>query len=147
MKPIKPELLGNILKVPGNAERLGFAPCAFVEHANPDATDTKAGFEYERELQRLCEGYLSQHEIWFHHLSTRARESSGMPDLLFVIPPAQRPCAVELKSNSGRLSEEQIQIMTRMKSNGWEVYLVRTWDQWMGIFDLSTKQWEPQINS
>jgi hypothetical protein len=142
MRAIKPELLGNLLKVPGNSERLGFAPCAFVEHEKQEESDTRAGYEYERELQRLCEGSLAQKEIWFHHLSTRARESTGMPDLLFVL--SGRPCAVELKSRTGKLRKEQREVMARMKSNGWEVYLIRSWEEWLGVFDLKTKQWEPE---
>lgn len=147
MKAFKPSELGRLLGDPENAAIVGGYNVDFAikyPHPLPDAEpieDTKAGFAMERQLQQLCQGYLAQKGIWYHHLSTRSRESGGMPDILCVLPP-NRPVAVELKSQSGKLSRKQVEVMTRMSSNGWEVYVVRTWESWLGVFDRTTKEWK-----
>jgi hypothetical protein len=132
MRAFKPSELERLLEVPGNAERLGFAPSAFVEMPPAEKpTDTKAGFEYERELEVLCENWLRQHDIYFIHLSPRAREKAGIVDLIFCID--GKPFACELKSHTGKTTGPQRDAMTRMAANGWTVAVVRSWEQFISV--------------
>jgi len=80
----------------------------------------------EKELQKLCEQELCRREIEFLHLSPMAREKQGWPDLTFVIN--GQPYAVELKGPTGKLSTDQRAVLGRMKANGWDVAVCRTFD-------------------
>jgi len=90
-----------------------------LEIQQPTASDIKA----ERDLQRLCELELHRRGIEYLHLSPRAREKTGWPDLTFAL--RREPIAVELKSERGRLRDEQVTMLKRMKANGWRVYVLR----------------------
>jgi len=85
----------------------------------------------EAPLQRLCEQELSRRGIVFLHLSFRAREKIGWPDLTFVI--AGRPYAVELKSSTWKVSEMQSWTLGRMKDNGWSAHVCRSFEQFIEI--------------
>lgn len=85
----------------------------------------------EKELQRICEQELSRRNIVYLHLSPKAREKAGWPDLTFSINGT--PMAIELKTATGKLSEEQIYIMTRMAKNGWHTEVVRSFEQFVNI--------------
>ena len=78
----------------------------------------------EKELQHLCELELSRRGIEHLHLSPRAREKAGWPDLTFVLDGV--PYAVELKTAAGRLSEAQERVLGRMACNGWRCVVVRS---------------------
>ena len=89
----------------------------------------------ESELQKLCEAELSRRGIEFLHLSPRARDRRGWPDLTFVtmiqlaaVVFGITPFAVELKTRTGRLSDVQRETLTAMERNGWTVRVVRTFD-------------------
>jgi hypothetical protein len=78
----------------------------------------------EKEIQKLCEGYLRQRGIWFLHLSPMAREKIGVPDLLFSIN--GRSFAIELKTVTGRVTVDQERTHAEMKANGWTVEVIRS---------------------
>jgi len=113
----------------------------------------------ERELQRLCEQELSRRGIVFLHLSFRAREKIGWPDLTFVLPageheesyvvhgkvtatawfdctdkaPEPIPMAIELKTAFGRLTVDQERLLERMAMNGWKTYVCRSFERFIEI--------------
>jgi len=85
----------------------------------------------EKELQRLCEAELNRRGIVYLHLSFRAREKIGWPDLVFAIKGC--PYGVELKTTKGILSLEQINLLTRMADNGWITHVVRSFDEFLTV--------------
>ena len=85
--------------------------------------ESKASVAYEKGLQTLCEQELSRRGIEYLHISHRAREKKGWPDLVFAL--AGRAVAVELKSRSGKLSADQERVLANMRHNGWAVHVVR----------------------
>jgi hypothetical protein len=90
----------------------------------------------ERELQRLCEQELSRRGIVYLHLSFRAREKAGWPDLTFVLSARNCwgiPMAVELKTANGKLSSDQESTLKRMGENGWRVRVCRSFEQFREI--------------
>jgi len=101
------------------------------------ARETKADIQYERDLQRDCENLLSQRGIEYLHLSPRAREKRGWPDLVFSV--RGRAYAVELKSATGRLSDAQKRCLTRMAGNGWMVRVVRDFETFSAILGGDTE--------
>jgi hypothetical protein len=78
----------------------------------------------ERKIQALCEGYLRQRDIWGLHLSPRAREKIGCPDLLFSVRGV--PVAVEIKTEHGKVTPDQARTHDDMRRNGWQVHVVRS---------------------
>jgi len=109
-------------------EGLGDAP-GFVR---PDGETIPVKIEQERQLQRLCEQELSRRDCPYLHLSPRARERRGWPDLVFVW---QRvPYAVELKSADGKLSLDQERMLRRMQRCGWVTMVVREFVAFAAIF-------------
>ena len=100
----------------------------------PEEAASAQAAEYEADLQRLCELDLHREGIEYIHLSPRAREKAGWPDLTFVLPQAGPawapprpgiPYAVELKAKNGRLSADQEATLKRMAMNGWRTAVVR----------------------
>ncbi|MCK9433128.1 MAG: VRR-NUC domain-containing protein [Candidatus Omnitrophica bacterium] len=85
----------------------------------------------EKELQRICESELNRRNIVYLHLSFRAREKIGWPDLVFAIH--GRPYAIELKTAVGKLSEVQAHTLARMKNNGWNAFVCRSFDEFLKV--------------
>jgi len=85
----------------------------------------------EKTLQSLCESELNRRRIVYLHLSFRAREKIGWPDLTFVI--AGVPHAVELKTATGTLSASQKEMLRRMMENGWRSDIVRSFDEFLTV--------------
>jgi len=85
----------------------------------------------EKTLQSLCESELNRRRIVYLHLSFRAREKIGWPDLTFVI--AGIPYAVELKTAIGTLSAGQKEMLRRMAENGWRVDICRSFEKFIEI--------------
>jgi len=100
-----------------------------VETDAEGADRVKAG--HERELQSLCETELIRHGIEHLHLSPRAREKKGWPDLTFACNGV--PVAVELKTEKGRLSDAQKAVKGRMEANGWRYHICRSFSAFRGI--------------
>jgi len=91
----------------------------------------------EAQLQRLCEQELSRRRIAYLHLSFRAREKKGWPDLTFVLPTEWGkpgiPWAVELKTASGVVSKDQKAMLRDMELNGWQVRVIRSFEDFRDI--------------
>jgi hypothetical protein len=97
----------------------------------------KQGMKLEKELENMCENWLRLHGIFFIHLSCRARETAGIVDLNFAIN--GQACGVELKAKDGVLSDEQVDTMARMKSNGWRVQVVKTFEEFLRFIEMVTE--------
>ncbi len=101
---------------------------------DPLAKPSKQDEKDERELQRLCELELSRRGIWYLHLSPRAREKAGTPDILACVNGIAFAC--ELKSASGKLSNEQKATLEQMAGNGWHTVVARNMRQFIEELDL-----------
>ena len=112
----------------GSADFRAANPAMFPPLPEPDG-GKQTGLE--RDLQRLCEQELSRRGIWYLHLSPRAREKAGVPDLMFAI--SGQPWAVELKTTTGRLSAEQKATLSDMELNGWRTVVVRGYEEFRGV--------------
>jgi|GEM_PF-1938247 len=95
----------------------------------PSESYAKNSIKNEAELQKLCEKELNRKGIAYLHLSFRAREKIGWPDLVFVVK--GRPVAVELKSGKRKPTPEQVAMLAKMRDNGWSTYIVRTFQEFL----------------
>ena len=114
----------------------GFPLSSLVAPLNLDDVaehGTRGDAMAEKELQRLCEQELSRRGVEYLHLSHRAREARGWPDLTFVI--VGTPYAVELKTATGKLSAEQDKTLRRMAANGWRTSICRSFDEFRNAID------------
>ncbi len=100
-----------------------------------DELRVEAEQSLESKLQKLCEQELSRKGIAFLHLSFRAREKKGWPDLVFCV--RGMPVAVELKAATGKLTPEQQRMRLQMKANGWHFYVVRSFDVFRDVLECS----------
>ena len=94
----------------------------------------------EAGLQKLCEQELSRRGIEHLHLSPKAREKKGWPDLTFTLKLTTNgaqaiPMAVELKTATGRLSDDQLDRLTKMQRNGTCVRIIRSYDAFCALLD------------
>lgn len=85
----------------------------------------------EKVLQGLCDSALSLRSIEGLHLSYKAREKKGWPDLVFAIN--GQAIAVELKVGKNKLSEDQERVRAALVANGWHYYVVRTYDEFVAV--------------
>ena len=99
----------------------------------PEERTAKLEMQSEKELQSMCESELNRRNIVYLHLSFRAREKIGWPDLTFVV--FGKPYAVELKTATGKLSPEQISVMQRMERNGWETVIVHSFEEFRKLLE------------
>lgn len=97
----------------------------------PMLAPSKAELALERDLQKLCELELHRNGITYLHLSPRAREKAGWPDLAFCVD--GWPFAVELKTETGKLSSAQVDVLGGMRADGWIVRIVRDFDTFARI--------------
>ena len=105
-----------------------------LQRPEPVMLDAKPA-KLERDLQRLCEHELTRRGIWFLHLSPKAREKQGTPDLLFAL--AGGAVAVELKTVDGKVSDDQARCHQEMTNNGWTVEVCRSFESFRAILDKS----------
>jgi hypothetical protein len=98
----------------------------------------------ESELQKLCESELNRRGIEYLHLSPMAREKKGWPDLVFALHGTAY--AVELKSQTGTLSDDQSHRLARMEQepNRWTVRLIRTFEDFRRLLAEAAQQHEPK---
>ena len=123
MSPV--EITPKIAGMMGAADRKAFGILM------PDERRANVEAQQEAPMHRLCEQELSRRGIMYLHLSFRAREKIGWPDLTFVV--AGRPYAVELKTATGKLSEDQRRILERMAKNGWRCHICRSFERFVEI--------------
>ena len=93
--------------------------------------------ESEKVLQSACEGYLRREDTFCLHLSCRAREKAGAPDLMFAWHGV--PMAIELKSRTGRLSAVQVSTLAQMERNGWETAVCRSYTEFQAVLAAAEK--------
>lgn len=105
------------------------------KHAEEAAAlaDEIEGEKQEKELQRLCEQELSRRGIPYLHLSHRAREKAGWPDLVF--PSFGRFFAVELKTKTGKLSKDQKRVMQGLEHHDALCAVVRSHRELVQLLD------------
>lgn len=98
-----------------------------------DDTQESYNIRLEKDLLRLCMSELSRRGVRVvHHLSHRAREHAGYPDMTFCY--AGLACACELKTAKGVVSADQEATMAAMRMDGWHVMVCRTFEafrQWL----------------
>ena len=87
----------------------------------------------EKELQRVCEQLLYSLDVEALHLSFKAREKKGWPDLTFCY--CGTPFAIELKTTTGRVSKDQEHVLARMKANGWHTYVLRSYVEFKSLLE------------
>ena len=106
----------------------------------PEETCAAMVVKNEKQLQNQCENYLRLHGIEFLHLSFRAREKCGMPDISFANPNDNgRFYGIELKSVFGKVSEDQKRVMANLEKNGAHVAVVRSLEEFIGVVNNETK--------
>ena len=115
--------------LPDEVKRLNPQLFQEAKAAPVEEPDAYACTGLERDLLKLCSHELTRRGISFLHLSPRAREACGWPDLIFVN--AGSPWGIELKTATGRLSKEQIEMQKRMEMNGWNVATIRSHEAFM----------------
>jgi len=91
-----------------------------------DEINEKIEVENERDLQRQCANLLRLRSIWFSQsrMDRPTTTKVGTPDFLFAIHGV--PIAVECKTDTGKLREEQEDTMHHMTQNGWRCVVVRS---------------------
>lgn len=99
----------------------------------PQEITDKHAVKLERDLQRQCETYLTRHAIEYLHISHRAREKKGWPDLTFSVDGT--PMAIELKTATGTLSDDQVRVLAAMRRNGWSVHVVRSYQEFVLVVE------------
>jgi len=117
------------------AARLPKSERAALGIESDEELNARVARDGERELQRQCENLLRLRGIPFIHLSARAREKAGWPDLSFPLPPSGRFVAVELKRPGGKLSGEQVRILADLEATGAVVRTCRTFAEFRAVLD------------
>ena len=88
----------------------------------------------EKDLLRICQQELSRRGVRVvHHLSHRAREHAGYPDMTFVLRGV--PMACELKTKRGVVSAEQEATLAAMRLDGWHTMVCRSFDHFRRWLD------------
>lgn len=95
----------------------------------------------EKNIQKACNAYLRARNIPFIHLSVKAREAKGWPDLTFFVN--GNAYAVELKTKTGRLSDEQKKELLRLQLNGVFCYVCRSFDEFIAAINQKIPQYNP----
>ena len=101
----------------------------------PQEITDRHAVKLERELQKQCETYLTRHAIEYLHISHRAREKKGWPDLSFAVDGT--PMAIELKTATGTLSDDQERVLAAMRRNGWQVHIVRSYQEFVRVVEAA----------
>lgn len=90
-----------------------------------------ADMKLERELHKLICNELLRRDIVFIHSRTdkKASIAAGLPDFCFVIK--GMPVAIECKSGSGKVTDEQLKTLARMMENGWFCFVVYSFQEFL----------------
>jgi len=83
----------------------------------------------EKNLHGLFSQYLRLNEVFYVHsdMSRRTRSTKGTPDYIFCVN--GQACAVEFKTMTGRLSEDQEKAIAAMRHNFWAVEVCTSLEQ------------------
>ena len=123
--PLDPKLLPpNVLRYMSKDEqkRLGYT--------SPEKAKAKSSAARERELHDQVANLLRLRGVRYLGHSRMDRKTSrrkGEPDFIFSWQclKSSKSCAIELKTDSGELSENQRLCIADMRSDGWEVIVAR----------------------
>lgn len=117
----------NVLRYMSTQEqkRLGYV--------SPEKVKAKSSAARERELHDQVANLLRLRGVRYLGHSRMDRKTSrrkGEPDFIFShrspkLDDIAEPCAIELKTDSGELSEEQRLCIADMRQDGWEVLIAR----------------------
>ena len=102
----------------------------------PTVQEAQEAYEVraEKDLLRLCQQELSRRGVRVvHHLSHRAREHAGYPDLTFVLLGVAMAC--ELKTKRGVVSADQEATLAAMRLDGWRVRVCRSFEEFRAWLD------------
>jgi hypothetical protein len=89
----------------------------------------------ERELLKLCCNDLCRRGVPFLHLSPKAREKAGWPDLCFCVN--GKFYGIELKkARGGVVSDAQKTTLAQLAKCGAVVGVVRTFKEWQDVTGL-----------
>ncbi len=127
---------GNATRQPKcRACERGVATIAAPEAQKPPvAPPTRYHDGKEKELLRLCEAELSLRGVRvIHHLSNRAREQAGYPDITACL--GGIPIACELKVKGGAISADQEATLAAMRLDGWQVRVCWSFDDFREWLD------------
>ena len=106
--------------------------------AMKDLCDKAESPRLEKELLRDCCNELSRRGIPYLHLSPKAREKAGWPDLTFCY--RSRFYGLELKVAGGRVSSEQVGMISALRDHGAISELVWSYAEFIKVLDSSTKR-------
>jgi len=116
--PVDPAKIAGMIAKP-----VSFRPATRIPLETVQAVKAKSG--EEAKLQRDVEAYLGHNGVtWMFHERNSRGNKAGTPDLLFAY--AGRPCAIELKTEDGRLSDAQDRTHDAMRLGGWQVSVCRS---------------------
>lgn len=118
-----------------NAHLLNPPPKPFYDKGAAEVCDQAGMFDEESQLEKLCELELSRRGIPFIHLSSKAREKIGWPDLTFPRPCDGKACAVELKSKTGTATKDQLETLAMFRKCGAVAEVVRTYERFVQIVE------------
>ena len=102
-----------------------------------EEADARGQAKVEAELQRACEAWLMRNDIAYLHLSPRAREKRGWPDLTFTYRGV--PFGIQLKTATGKLTAEQISTLAQADRNGWTTAVCRSFREFRAAVESGVK--------
>ncbi len=129
----------HLLRLMGPADRLRYsrddlraadAPAAALSRPPaPDLTGVSVDlYREEIRLQGEILSWLRENgcEPGYARPDRKSTLPLGWPDIFFAAPRTGKACAVEVKTPSGKLSDEQIEKISSMRKAGWVVEVVRS---------------------
>ncbi len=89
----------------------------------------------EKGLHKLIELELHRSGICYFHqrMDKPSGGKKGWPDFTFCI--AGIPFAIECKTATGRVSDEQTEILCALRKNGWNAHVVRSFEQFCVVIE------------
>ena len=97
-----------------------------------DASDAP---RMEKDLLKACMNELCRRGIYAVHLSPKAREKVGLPDIVFPHPIGGRFMAVELKTKTGKVRTEQIEAIEQINNCGGTALVVRSYAEFLEVLE------------
>lgn len=94
----------------------------------------------ERDLQAQIVQYLHllEVEVLWHRTDRKSHATTGWPDLTFVVD--GKPWGVEVKTDTGRVRPEQYERLRKMGLNGWQVAIVRSFEEFKKVVFQEEKE-------
>ena len=86
----------------------------------------------ESELLKKISTYFNEHGIYFFHDRSAGKNKGGHPDITACLPEG-RVVFIELKSKTGRLSDEQKLVKLKLLGTGHEFYECRSFKRFLEI--------------